>query len=94
MSQPRSPAPILAAAQAEPLPELSQICDNYCHAQDPGSTEMAPTPSLVPPALHRPAHHDQSGGRWFAELTARKLCRSAHCNVIELETESRKWIDE
>jgi hypothetical protein len=27
MSQPRSPAPILAAAQAEPLPELSQICD-------------------------------------------------------------------
>jgi hypothetical protein len=27
MSQPRSPAPILAAAQAEPLPELSQMCD-------------------------------------------------------------------
>jgi hypothetical protein len=27
MSQPGSPAPILAAAQAEPLPELSQMCD-------------------------------------------------------------------
>jgi hypothetical protein len=27
MSQPGSPAPILAAAQAEPLPELSQMRD-------------------------------------------------------------------
>jgi hypothetical protein len=32
MSQPRSPAPILAAAQAEPLPETSQMCDTA--AQD------------------------------------------------------------
>jgi hypothetical protein len=37
MSQPGSPAPILAAAQAEPLPELSQMLDTLplpgtCHA--------------------------------------------------------------
>ena len=28
--------------------------------------------------------------RWFAELTNRKLHRSAHCGVTELETDIRK----
>ena len=32
--------------------------------------------------------------RWFAELTNRKLHRSAHCGVTELETDIRKWITE
>jgi transposase len=32
--------------------------------------------------------------RWFAELTNRKLRRSAHRNVTELETDIRKWINE
>ena len=32
--------------------------------------------------------------RWFAELTSRKLRRSAHRNVTELETDIRKWISE
>jgi transposase len=32
--------------------------------------------------------------RWFAELTARKLRRSAHRSVTELETGIRKWINE
>jgi transposase len=32
--------------------------------------------------------------RWFAELTNRKLRRSAHRSVIELENDIRKWINE
>jgi transposase len=31
--------------------------------------------------------------RWFAELTNRKLRRSAHRNVRELEADIRAWID-
>lgn len=30
--------------------------------------------------------------RWFAELTNRKLRRSAHRSVAELEADLRKWI--
>jgi transposase len=32
--------------------------------------------------------------RWFAELTGRKLRRSAHRSVTELENDIRKWINE
>lgn len=32
--------------------------------------------------------------RWFAELTQRKLHRSAHRCVTELENDIRKWINE
>jgi hypothetical protein len=32
--------------------------------------------------------------RWFAELTNRKLRRSAHRCVTELETDIRTWINE
>jgi transposase len=32
--------------------------------------------------------------RWFAELTNRKLRRSAHRSVTELETDIRKWFNE
>jgi transposase len=32
--------------------------------------------------------------RWFAELTNRKLRRSAHRSVVELETDVRQWINE
>lgn len=32
--------------------------------------------------------------RWLAELTNRKLRRSAHRSVTELETEVRKWINQ
>jgi ribosomal protein L4 len=30
--------------------------------------------------------------RWFAELTNRKLRRSAHRSVTELETDAEDWI--
>jgi hypothetical protein len=32
--------------------------------------------------------------RWFAELTNRKLRRSAHRSVTELETDIRRWTNE
>jgi transposase len=32
--------------------------------------------------------------RWFAELTTRKLRRSAHRSVVELEADVRRWINE
>lgn len=32
--------------------------------------------------------------RWFAELTSRRLRRSAHRSVSELEADIRKWINE
>ena len=32
--------------------------------------------------------------RWFAELTSRKLRRSAHRSVTELEADIRKWVNE
>ncbi|WP_435610493.1 IS630 family transposase [Streptomyces sp. C10-9-1] len=32
--------------------------------------------------------------RWFAELTCRKLRRSAHRSVVELERDIRRWINE
>jgi len=32
--------------------------------------------------------------RWFAELTIRKLRRSAHRSVTELEADIRRWISE
>lgn len=32
--------------------------------------------------------------RWFAELTNRKLRRSAHRNVVELEADIRSWIND
>jgi transposase len=32
--------------------------------------------------------------RWFAELTTRKLRRSAHRSVAELEADVRRWINE
>ncbi|MEU6034699.1 IS630 family transposase [Actinomadura sp. NPDC047616] len=32
--------------------------------------------------------------RWFAELTRRKLRRSAHRSVVELEKDVRRWVNE
>jgi transposase len=32
--------------------------------------------------------------RWFAELTTRKLRRSAHRSVAELETDIRRWVND
>jgi hypothetical protein len=58
----------------------------------------AEAPSL-PPALHPDQLPTSSSWlnlaeRWFAELTNRKLRRSAHRSVTELENDIRKWINE
>jgi hypothetical protein len=49
------------------------------------------------PVLRGPRRGNAPGlpdERWFAELTTRKLRRSAHRSVTELETDIRKWINE
>ena len=56
---------------------------------------MAAEAPPLPPALHaRPARWINLVERWFAELTNRKLRRSAHRSVTELETDIRTWISE
>ena len=54
-------------------------------AATPGSTCTSPRPA--PRWLNLVE-------RWFAELTNRKLRRSAHRSVTELEADIRKWINE
>jgi hypothetical protein len=49
------------------------------------------------PVLRGPRRGNAPGlpdERWFAELTNRKLRRSAHRSVAELETDIRTWINE
>jgi hypothetical protein len=49
------------------------------------------------PVLRGPRRGNAPGlpdERWFAELTNRKLRRSAHRSVTELESDIRKWINE
>jgi hypothetical protein len=56
---------------------------------------VAAPPPPVPPALH--PHQlvlAQLVERWFAELTNRKLRRSAHRSVVEVERDVRGWINE
>ena len=65
------------------------------HSQDPGDQGVA----AEAPPLPSPFHADQLiwlnlVERWFAELTNRKLRRSAHRTVTELENDIRKWINE
>ena len=75
--------------------DVHLICDNY-------STHKAPV--VVAWLARHPRFHlhftPTSGSwlnlveRWFAELTTRKLRRSAHRSVIELEADVRTWINE
>jgi transposase len=65
------------------------------HAQDPGDPPVA----AEAPAFHLHFTPTSSSWmnlveRWFAELTNRKLRRSAHRSVAELETDIRKWTSE
>ena len=55
---------------------------------------MAAAPPAVPPAFTPTSASCIKLERWFAELTTRKLRRSAHRSVPELETDIRKWITE
>ena len=51
--------------------------------------------SPVPPALHPPTSSSRINlvERWFAEVSNRKLRRSAHRSVTDWEADIRKWIN-
>jgi transposase len=75
--------------------DLHLICDNYATHK---------TPEVKKWLLRHPRfqlHFTPTSAswlnlveRWFAELTNRKLRRSAHRNLIELERDVRTWINE
>ena len=74
--------------------EIHVVCDNYATHK----TEAIRTWLLRHPRFH--IHFTPTGSswlnlveRWFAELTNRKLRRSAHRSVAELETDVRAWIE-
>jgi transposase len=75
--------------------DLHLICDNYATHKTPAIYQWL----LRHPRFH--LHFTPTSAswlnlveRWFAELTNRKLRRSAHRSVTELETDIRKWINE
>jgi transposase len=78
-------------------PELNLhlICDNYANPQTPAIQQWL----LRHPRFH--LHFTPTSAswlnlvaRWFAELTNRKLRRSAHRSVTELEADIRTWINQ
>jgi transposase len=74
--------------------DVHLICDNY---------QTHKTPEIKRWLLRHPRFHMHLTPtysswlnlveRWFAELTTRKLRRSAHRSVAELEADLRAWID-
>ena len=75
--------------------ELHLVCDNYATHKTPEVRKWL----LRHPRFHLHFTPTSSSWlnlveRWFAELTNRKLRRSAHRSVIELEADIRKWINE
>jgi len=75
--------------------ELHLVLDNYATRKTPAIKDWL----LKHPRFHLHFTPTSSSWmnlveRWFAELTNRKLRRSAHRSVTELETDIRKWINE
>jgi transposase len=75
--------------------DLHLVLDNYATHKTPAIKEWM----LKHPRFHLHFTPTSSSWmnlveRWFAELTNRKLRRSAHRSVAELETDIRKWINE
>ena len=73
--------------------ELHLIADNYATHKTPEVKKW-----LRHPRFHLHFTPTSSSWmnlveRWFAELTNRKLRRSAHRSVTELEADIRKWIN-
>jgi transposase len=75
--------------------DLHLVLDNYATHKTPKIKEWL----IRHPRFH--LHFTPTSGswlnlveHWFAELTNRKLRRSAHHSVIELETDVRMWINE
>jgi transposase len=75
--------------------DLHLVLDNYATHKTPAIKDWL----LKHPRFHLHFTPTSSSWlnlveRWFAELTTRKLRRSAHRSVTELETDIRKWINE
>jgi transposase len=75
--------------------ELHLVLDNYATHKTPAIKEWL----LKHPRFHLHFTPTSSSWmnlveRWLAELTNRKLRRSAHRSVTELENDIRKWINE
>jgi transposase len=75
--------------------DLHLVLDNYATHKTPAIKDWL----LKHPRFHLHFTPTSSSWmnlveRWFAELTRRKLRRSAHRSVTELETDIRKWINE
>jgi transposase len=75
--------------------DLHLICDNYATHKTPAIQQWL----LRHPRFH--LHFTPTSAswlnlveRWFAELTNRKLRRSAHRSVTELEADIRTWINQ
>jgi transposase len=76
-------------------PDLHLVLDNYATYKTPEIHKWL----LRHPQFHLHFTPTSSSWmnlveRWFAELTTRKLRRSAHRSVTELEADIRKWINE
>ena len=74
--------------------ELHLVCDNYATHKTPEVRKWL----LRHPRFHLHFTPTSSSWmnlveRWFAELTNRKLRRSAHRSVTELEADIRRWIN-
>jgi transposase len=74
--------------------DVHVICDNYATH----NTEAIKTWFLGHPRFHLHFTPTYSSWlnlveRWFSELTNRKLRRSAHRSVAELEADLRAWIE-
>jgi transposase len=74
---------------------LRLVLDNYATHKNPAIKEWL----IKHPRFHLHFTPTSSSWlnpaeRWFAELTTRKLRRSAHRRVTELETDIRNWINE
>ncbi|MFD4835858.1 IS630 family transposase [Streptomyces uncialis] len=75
--------------------ELHLVLDNYAtHKTEPVKKWLLRHPRLHPHFTPTPASWLNLVERWFAELTSRKLRRSAHRSVVELERDIRGWINE
>jgi hypothetical protein len=75
--------------------DLHLVLDNYATHETPRHPPVAPQAPPLPPARHPDQLFvDEPGRALVAELSNRKLRRSAHRSVTELETDICKWINE
>jgi transposase len=75
--------------------DLHLVCDNYAtHKTEPVRRWLVRHPRFHLHFTPTSSSWMNLVERWFAELTNRKLRRSAHRSVTELEADIRRWINE